>query len=468
MSYLTRLDELRRAELYQRARDFAANYNPSLPSMLILPGGMGSRLLRSKLPFDPASRLDIQVFYELWLDIGPVLLGELASLACNEFSEERDQHPMIAAGELSSIVKSYDGIFRYFADKANVIGLGYDWRRAPDKECGYVRVFLELLAEQVKLRHPGESDPRPRLTLYAHSQGGLVAKLFINNLLDSGENPADWFARLVTCCTPFYGTYTHFQRYYIGEDLVNMFTGGADNVAQIVASLEGPYILLPAPREVLAPRYGALGLARYPVRDFGQDSSECDPYDPAAPIASRYRPEVSRAYLVAAKDQFRMIDRPLPPQVSQHIYHIRSDISGSAGGTNLEMQWKAVAGAAYKAADGNPISDNSDAGGRQDGTVPFWSARLASTPSENVLDVIGVKHSGAAEHPKVLDFLWSLMQDQHVGPGPHKTESDFDYATPGRVAAIGAQLRNAPDPKAALNALHPDEYRAFVAGLHLA
>lgn len=41
MSYLTRLDELRRAELYQRACDFAEKFDPAIPSPVILPRGMG-------------------------------------------------------------------------------------------------------------------------------------------------------------------------------------------------------------------------------------------------------------------------------------------------------------------------------------------------------------------------------------------------------------------------------------------
>lgn len=470
MSYLSRLDELRRAELYKRARDFAARYNQNLPSVIILPGGMGSRLYRCRHQYDSTSSLKIEEFYELWLGLGPVLGGELASLKMNEFTEEHDQHPIIAAGELSSMVKSYDAIFPYFAGKANVVGLGYDWRRAPDKECGYVQVFLQLIAEQVKLRNPNWEDPRRHLTLYAHSQGGLVAKLFVDNLIASGEDPARWFERLVTCCTPFYGTYSHFQRYYIGEELVNMFTGEADNVARIVASLEGPYILLPAPREVLQPHLAVLGLTRYPVRDFDSDHIECDPYASTATIAERYRPEIPRVHLVTAKEQFKLIDRPLPVAIAQRVFHIRSDIS-DGGGTNLELRWKAVAGATYTAAQGNPIADNSGAGGRGDGTVPFWSARLASTPPANVFDVIGVKHGGAAEHPTTLDILWNLMQGVAVAPGPHVAGSDFDYASPDRVVAIGAQLRTAQDPhtaQAKLDNLPPGEYRAFVDSLQLA
>src|SRR5215475_188776 len=128
----------------------------------------GSRLLRSQRPYDRTSNPNIVEFYELWLGLGPLLKGELTCLAMNAYTEEQYQHPVISRGELSSMVKAYDGVFQYFAGKANVIGLGYDWRRSPDKECAYVRVFLQLIADEVRRRKPGAADPRRRLTLYAH------------------------------------------------------------------------------------------------------------------------------------------------------------------------------------------------------------------------------------------------------------------------------------------------------------
>jgi len=469
LSYLTRLDELRRAELFRRAVNFAAAYEPGLPTIVILPGGMGSRLQRCTDPYDPAHSPPIAKFYELWAGLLPILNGELRYLSMNEFTEDADLHPIIAAGELTNIVKSYDGIFRHFGGKANVIGMGYDWRRAPIKECGYVRVFLQLIAEQVRLRHPGADDPRKRLTLYAHSQGGLVAKMFLNELVDAGEDPENWLERLVTCCTPFYGTSSHFPRYYVGEPLLNLFTGGDDAVARVVATFQGTYILLPAPRAVLAPRLAKLGLAHYPVRDFDDDRIECDPFDSAPAVAGRYRPEVPRAHLALAKDQFALLDKPLPPAFASRVYHIRSDIFGDRNDRNLEIRWKSVTGATYTAAEGDPISDNTASGGRGDGTVPLWSAALADTPGDQVFDLRGVRHGGAAEHECSLYILARLMNGETVPRGPHVAESDFLYASKERVAEIGARLRDAPreQAQARLDALPPGDYRAFVDAMQL-
>lgn len=470
MSYLQRIDELRRAELFKRAVEFAAIYDPGLPTIVILPGGMGSRLQRAFAPYDPNHTPPEVDLYELWASLLHILDGQLRFLAHNEATEEKDYYPIVPYGELTSIVKSYDGIFERFEGKANVVSLGYDWRRAPIKECGYVTIFLELIVEQVKLRFPHADDPRKRLTLYAHSQGGLVAKLFVNELVDAGEEVSNWFERLVTCCTPFYGTSSHFSRYYIGEPLINKVTGGADPVAKIVATFQGTYCLLPAPRSVLGPRMAKLGLQRYPVRDYDDPRIDCDPFDGYAEVAGRYRPEVSRAHLVFARDQFAQLDRDLPPEVSARIFHIRSDDNyKKPDKLDLELRWKKVAGATYAASQGNPIFTNWKKGGRGDGTVPLWSAALAGTPEDNVFDLLGVEHGGAAEHECSLNILEGLMHGDDVPRGPHEAQADFACASKARAAQIVDELRALPPSlaKERFEALPEDEYRAVVNGWRL-
>lgn len=466
MTYLARLDQLRRAELAERARVFASTYNPDLPTIVILPGGMGSRLQRSPAAYDPVSVPPVETFYELWASLWRIFRGELCQLEMNEYTEEADRHPIIAAGELTSLVKSYDGIFRHFRGKANVVGVGYDWRRAPHLECGYVRIFLQRIVEQVKLRHPGAPDPRRRLTLYAHSQGGLVAKLFVESLIAMGETPLDWFERVVTCCTPFYGTNSHFRRYYVGQFPLNEFTGGADAVAKITASFQGTYILLPAPREVVEPRLGQLGLDKYPVMDY-ETGAPCDPF--AESSYSRYRPEMPARHLQIAKEQFRLLDRKLPGEVAAKMFHIRSDIYGDAAKSDLEIYWKKVDGATYSADLGNPVSDNTSHGGRGDNTVPLWSAALADAPEDHVFDMVGVRHGGAAEHKCALHILARLVNGEPVARGPHVAQSDFEYVPSARVAEIAQRLRGAAleDGITGLEGLSPGEYRAFVDSLTL-
>lgn len=456
MSYTRVVDELRQKELDLRAEAFADAYDPHLPSVILLPGGMGSRLLRSTQPYISGTPFTNTEFYELWLDFAAVLRGELREIAMTEYGEDVGGHPIVASGELSYIVKKYEGVQAFFHGKANCIGLGYDWRCAPESEFMYLRSFLRRIARKVMDR--GHADPRRTLTLYAHSQGGLVAKLFLNDIVERGEQVGTWCERLVTCCTPFYGTWSHLSRYYVGEPFANIFTGGAAAVARIVAQLKGPYLLLPAPKRVLEPRYAALGLGRYPVRDAADPSIECDPYTPE--MRARLPDFVVDDYLTAARLQFSRIDAPLPPEVMHRVYHIRSALS-EGGMTPFEMHWAA------DARGDDPVSRNEAAGGMHDGTVPLWSARLAATPEGNVFDVVGVPHASAAENPTVLGIVWDLMNRRSVAPGFHAA-----VPTPSgdvrRVRALLAQVKSGARPLEDLYALPRDDFRSLVDGFTLA
>ena len=456
MSYTRVVDELRQKELDLRAEAFADAYDPHLPSVVLLPGGMGSRLLRSTAPYVSGTPFTHTGFYELWLDFAAALRGELREIAMNEHGEDVGRHPIVASGELSSIVKKYEGVQEFFRGKANYIGLGYDWRHPPDSEYMYVRSFLRRIARKVVDR--GHADPRRTLTLYAHSQGGLVAKLFLNDIAERGENVSAWCARLVTCCTPFYGTWSHLSRYYVGEPFANIVTGGAAAVARIVAAVKGAYLLLPAPKRVLEPRFAALGLARYPVRDAAHAAIECDPFAPS--MRSRLPPFVVDDYLTSARLQFARIDARLPTQVAGRIYHIRSNENADADAP-FEMRWQA------DARDDDPVSHNGADGGMHDGTVPFWSARLATTPDRNVFDVVGVAHAGVAENSTVLDIVWDIMNGRTVPAGPRPV-APTPSGDVRRVTAILAQVKSGARPPEDLYALPPEEFSTLVDGFTLA
>jgi hypothetical protein len=457
MSYTRVVDELRQKELELRAETFAEAYDPHLPSVVLLPGGMGSRLLRSAVPYVPRTPYTNTSFYELWLDFAAALRGELRELAMTERGEDVGGHPIIASGELSSIVKKYEGVGEFFRGKANYIGLGYDWRRAPDSEFMYVRSFLRRIADKVMGR--GHDDPRRRLTLFAHSQGGLVAKLFVNDLVERGEAVSEWFERLVTCCTPFYGTCSHLSRYYVGEPFPNIVTGGAATVSRIVAAVKGPYVLLPAPMRVIEPRFAALGLTRYPVHDANAQATACDPF--AASARARLPDYIVGDYLTAARLQFGQIDAPLSAPVARHMFHIRSNVNGD-GRAPFEMFWQA------DARGDDPVSHNGADGGMHDGTVPFWSARLATTPDENVFDVSGISHADAAENPTVLGIVWDLMNGRTVPAGPQPALPGPPIGNATRVTATLAQVQAGRRPPEDLLTLAADEFRTLTNGFTLA
>ena len=92
--------------------------------------------------------------------------------------------------------------------------------------------------------------------------------------------------------------------------------------------------------------------------------------------------------------------------------------------------------------------------------MPWWSARLASTPDSRVFDFYGVEHGGAAEHPAMLDLLWKLMRNEAVSTGPH-----FAPEAPASLMlsnAVAEELRSAPDPNARFAALPKDVQRKLL------
>lgn len=397
---------LREKELDKRADQFAALYKPDRPSVVLVPGGMGSRLLQADTAFqDGQVYPQIPSYREIWLSVAAIVHRDISQIEMTNNGRDFGALPMIAAGELSSFIKKYDGAEEFFRDHANYIGFGYDWRKPPQDEAGYLRYFLMKLKN--KVMENGHANPLPQLTLLGHSQGGLVTKLFINNVEDRSENSDAWFARFISVGTPFYGTFTHMQRYFVGESLANLVvSGGGKEVAKIAASLPGPYGLLFAPRDVLAPRYGQLGMVRYPLRDFADDTLELDPFDSSQRL--RFPSFVVDPYLAKAQRMFEEVDRELPEPVSRKIFHIRSNIRTTAA--TLEQRWQPGTGNLFHARGSNPLLDNA---GASDGTVPFWSARLAWVDNARVYSLVntgqgGLEHSSLMEHPAVLDLIWHL------------------------------------------------------------
>lgn len=439
MGYKATVDILILKELKRRAVKFASQYNPDIPTVMLVPGGMGSRLLKTVQRYEPGvSFPDQPTFLKIWLSFGAILQGDHLGLRMTFGEHDRGNRPVIPSGEVSSsLAKKYDNTASYFSGDspkfpANYVIFGYDWRKLPRVGAAYLRQFLLFLRDEVsQLGHP---DPRPRITLLGHSQGGLVIKLFLNDLVDGGENPDHWLKRFISVGTPFYGTLNHQSRHYVGVKLLNFFTpGGRPALTDLIWSFPGPYVLLPAPRSVLGPRFSQLGLNRYPVVDADMQTLEVDPF--VSGQRSRLpgfmtSPQQNLAFTVsrlgAAAVEVAEIDRELP-SLTDRIFHIRSTLRESQSPLSFRIRWKNVDGANYDINNGDdPISNN---GGDSDGTVPLWSARLAWTPDSQVFLARGLKHGGLAEHPDVLDAVAAIMREETVDLPAASTELEIASET---------------------------------------
>ena len=391
-------------DAHQRVIDlFARTYRCGQPTIVLLPGGMGSHLDRSTRPFVNDQSIPFPMYDPVWMDVEMIFGRDLELLRMEANGHDASEHIIIPTGPLTFLVNAYDGTRRFFEDLGwNYIVFGYDWRRSLEEAASQLTEFLVNLRDRVKdLR---DCDPLPTTTLLAHSQGGLVGKIFLQSVSgDDGQGIGLWMKQFVTIGTPFYGTTSHQDRYYQGQNPLNIFYGKR-RVAEIAASLPGPYVLMFADQTALdAGTRAKLGLNGYPITD-SVTGAPADPYDAAN--FGRYPSWVSTTALDDAMLARETIAADLPDPVAAHVFHIRSGLNGATG---IELKWDPVDGASYDPASAtSPISAIAGPG---DGTVPFWSARLAQIPDAQVYDLQHTgDHGGLAEHRETLCVVQKLVE----------------------------------------------------------
>jgi pimeloyl-ACP methyl ester carboxylesterase len=410
--------------------EFARTYKLNRPTVLLIPGGMGSQIDRSKKPYQGAASLPFR-YDPIWMDKGIVFDREALQLEILPNNEDIDRHICIPNGPLRFLLKPYNATKEYFDDRDyNYLVFGFDWRRSIQESAGFLQFFLERLKNRVMDLH--QEDPLPNTTILGHSMGGLVAKVFLHRVFKAGATAADiprWMSRLVTVATPFYGTATHMTRYYKGQNLLNrIYT--TKKMARLTGTLRGPYILMPLDKKTYNRYADKLEIRRYPVRDEKKPTREADPFDPR--MLSRYPSWVDENYLKAAIQVRNIITRPLPPAVVNRVFHIRA----IQRRTWVELRWKAVKGATFNPnKDDSPISGKTGPGGGGDGTVPFWSARLVQIPDNQVYTLKKAKnHQELLEHPETLRVVRRLIENNKMP----KSVKALDKALGGPRASLKA------------------------------
>ena len=400
----------RRREIIQaherQIEEFARTYKPQRPTVLLIPGGMGSQIDRSKKAYGGAGSLPLR-YDPIWMDTGIVFDKEALQLEILPNDVDIGRHICIPNGPLRFLLKPYNETEKYFSDKDfNYLVFGFDWRRSIQESAGFLQFFLRTLKNRVIDLH--QEDPLPNTTILCHSMGGLVAKVFLHKVFKANAVAADistWMACLVTVATPFYGTATHMTRYYKGQKALNTIYS-PKKMARLTATLKGPYILMPLDKKTYSRYADQLEIKRYPVRDADNPDMEADPFDPQ--MRDRYPDWVDGNDLRAAIRMRNIISRPLPAAVADRVFHIRA----RKRRTWVELKWKKVKGAAFNPnKDDSPISGKNGDGGGGDGTIPFWSARLAQTPYSQVYDLRKAKkHQELLEHSETLEVVTRLIQ----------------------------------------------------------
>ena len=411
MTYRTARNRSIRDALGRRIEDFARRYRPGEPTIVLLPGGMGSQLDRSVRRYRRDDDLPFERYNPIWMDLGILFAGDALKLEMQASGRDLADHVVIPDGPLDFLVNAYDGTERFFLHERgwNYISFGFDWRRPVTEWASYLETFLKRLGRRVQ-QLKGES-PLPNTTLLCHSLGGLVAAAFLHRLAArSSFRPADidrWLRRVVTVATPYYGTSTHVRRYYKGQSPLNRLHG-APEIARIAGTFPGPYILLyldrtTYQRDASGLAASAFPLSRYPMREAVDETLEIDPFDSAA--ASRYPNWVSGAYLNQARRIRQLITKRLPAVMSRRMFHLRSGLMPMS----IEQKWRDVDGAQFDPErDAHAVLHSREGPG--DGTVPAWSARLVGTPLDQIYDLQQARnHSELMEHRETLAVVTALV-----------------------------------------------------------
>ncbi|HUJ99351.1 MAG TPA: hypothetical protein VLV85_13980 [Stellaceae bacterium] len=394
---------------------FVQDYKRGRPTVILLPGGLGSDLQRARQAFhdgDPAQQLDYDI---AWLD---------ASILCDamELGMAGDidvgDHICIANGPVALLALNPYGTFRRWCDDNafNYFVLGWDWRRVLGPSVDFFAAdFLPALQQRVEAAC-GE-DPLNGFTLVGHSEGGFLVKLF----LGSGSPYLQQMAQAVTIATPFYGYAGQLHRYFSGEDYLNDIYGKSA-MAQLIASMCGGYELLFTDIPTFLRDQAALEDDTdfpppvYPCWDL-TTGNPVDPYSPdSQPGKVRYPTDnwFLSSQLPIANTVRQQITAPLPTNINAKFYNIRGvqtdDDGAPIDGTAVALSWDWIKPGFDPDANVSPLADVRGTG---DDTIPAWSARLVSTPKANIVTVFGEQedfnHMFLMEQPAILLQLGGLV-----------------------------------------------------------
>lgn len=420
-----------------------SDFDPRRRTVILLPGGMGSQLMRSEDAFPASPNVISDV---VWIDLG-IAFGDALTLEVDAAGRDKDAFVIAAYGPLKFLTENPYGELKERArDKDwNYAVFGYDWRRPLQESAGFFKSWILEFQRRVIAHFGPQFDPIPKLTIVCHSMGGLVAK---TALADAGFSGLG-FNAVMTVATPFYGVSTQQERYFKGVSILNRLYDPQD-VVRIVASMPGPYTLLFLPKAIFDRDQHQLGLARYPEFDSTDNSIPCDPYDAA--MLPRW-PQAVRDHkqqLAAARDEMIGIAAPVNANIAAKFINVRSQLDTN---TAVELSWINVDGDTIDPETSpSPVAGLSGPG---DGTVPYWSAFHASCTNRHDL-ARASDHANLLRHREVLTLI-----EKVVTTGKLPSQAAMRGRRAARPTATARKLDRALDKLAARTAGQPAPAELF-------
>ncbi|MCK1538681.1 MULTISPECIES: lysophospholipase [unclassified Bradyrhizobium] len=425
-----------------------SDYRPDRPTVILLPGIMGSQLECTNKPY-PAS--DAVISEIIWMDLGiawPKL--DAKRLEIDLQKQDLDSFVVAPYGAVSFATQTPYNELRDFARAPaqdwNYAVFGYDWRRPLTENSGYFKAFVRDFQQRVIDVFGSKNDPIKNLTVVCHSMGGLVATNALRDEKFSGLG----FSAVVTIGTPFYGSAAAQNAFYVGMPglLNSMYTAGT--MVRLISSFPGAYSLMFLPQSVYQRDGHTIGLPRYPELD-PNGNVDVDPYDPSHAVMRRWPKDVKnhRQYLLDARQQLEDISRPINTNVAPAFFNVRSSLDET---TAAEVHWNNVDGDAY--VPGTSPSPVAGVAGPGDGTVPSWSAFHAYCRTNNRFELKQAKvHGALLEHPEVLSLIASIVNKKKKQPRAPTKRTAPAAASPVKLASIvadwtkRAEAGKAPPPE---------------------
>lgn len=471
---------------------FAAHqHDAQQRTVIFLPGGLGSELVRANRSF---TGLPGGVFqYEtIWVDIKKVILEDGALLLQMNGNRDSIDRFVVADGALTNCAfHPYEAITKWFdANKLDLLMVGWDFRRNADWNVGFIRKVL-IPEVQRRAANAGLPDPFKGATIIGHSFGGMVAKWLLN---DANDPFCQGLRSVITVGTPFYGSTGQTERLFKSEKALGPFYN-LDEVTTAIATMPGGFSLFfldGATYDTFQPKLAAdpdYPLDRYPSFDRTNRQIRVDPYvfqerNPANPNQCRYPIKGLhndwrgwfQNYLAGGKADYERVARPLDPAMVPKLHNIRGVQTDGEGQdvaeTKIMQQWDWYDMTRPRMPQAETVVQGF--GGPGDGVIPAWSARLVTQPAGNIHTIKGDKnganpmeHMAMLDHPSVRRMLLSLIRpgaDQVIAVAAPRPATWDDYMRVRRdIERIALDQPTAAPAKEAVNryldSLPPEQQR---------
>jgi len=362
-------------------------------TVIVFPGGMGSRLIRAGSPYQDGMSGQVFHYDTVWLDCS-VLTGAALDLQMQN-NIDSDSRFIIADGYVDfplMNITPYDDFIQWCSQRnLDWFVFGWDWRRRLEHTVDF---FLDtfLPTFQQRVWDACDADPLQNCTLIGHSFGGMVVKM----IMTETKPIVDLMKRAVTVATPFYGYAGQLHRYFKGDPDLN-FEGKA-RVTRVVSSLPGGYVLQFLDEQTYNRDKNALAndpdypLGEYPSLD-KVNGTVADAYNPTVSGSKVRYPKnygFQNSELTHAKSVYQQVAKPLSAAANARFFNVRGvqfRNGQPVNGTINSLKWGWISKSFNPDTGTSPIKDDAVCPG--DGVIPAWSARLVTTPAQHVRTVTG-------------------------------------------------------------------------------